>query len=111
MICDLRLVDMDEEELVTIVEQPDGYMLDTPVRVARNGGAAEVRSNARGSKSAPAPDRAGKSKKQLRVPLKYVWPNQWKLVRRYRTYIRVRFDELEEDISFYIYQRARYLMD
>ncbi len=42
---------MDEEELVAIIEQPDGSMLDTPVRVARNGGACRVRSNAEGSTS------------------------------------------------------------
>jgi hypothetical protein len=62
--CDQRLVDMDEEELVAIIEQPDGSMLDTPVCAARNGGAGPVRSNVQGSKSASAPDRAGKFKKQ-----------------------------------------------
>ncbi len=63
MICDQRLVDMDEEELVAIIEQPDGSMLDTPVRVAYNGGAGRVRSNAEGSNSASAPNRAVKFKK------------------------------------------------
>ncbi len=43
MICDQRLVDMDDDKRVAIVEQPDGSMLDTPVRVARNGGAGPVR--------------------------------------------------------------------
>ena len=100
---------MDEEELVVIIEQPDGSMVDTPVRVARNGGAGPVRSNAEGSKSASASDRAGKFKKQRRAPPKYVRPEQWKLVRRYRTCIRARFDQ--EDISFDIYQRARDLME
>ncbi len=42
MICDQRLVDMDDEERVAIVQQPDGSMLDTPVPVARNGGAGPV---------------------------------------------------------------------
>ncbi len=50
MICDQRLVDMDDDERVAIVEQPDGSMLDTPVRVACNGGAGPVRSNAQSSK-------------------------------------------------------------
>ncbi len=45
MICDQRLVEMDDDERVAIVEQPDGSMLDTPVRVACNGGAGRVRSN------------------------------------------------------------------
>ena len=71
MICDQRLVEMDDDERVAIVEQPDGSMLDTPVRVARNGGAGPVRSNAQGSKSASASDRAGKFKKQRRAPPKY----------------------------------------
>ncbi len=97
---------MDEEELVAIFEQPDGSLLDAPVRVACNGGAGRERSNAHGSKSASAPDRAGK---QRRAPPKYVRPEKWKLVRRYRTCIRARFDE--EDISFDIYQRARNLLE
>jgi hypothetical protein len=67
-----RLVDMDEEELVAIIEQPDGSMLDTPVGVARNGGVGRVRSNAEGSKSASAPDRAVKFKKQRQTPPNYV---------------------------------------
>ena len=69
---------VDEEELVAIIEQPDGSMVDTPVRVARNGGAGPVRSNAEGPKSASAPDhrRAGKFKKQQRAPPKYQRPNQ-----------------------------------
>ncbi len=109
MICDQRLVDMDEEELVAIVEQPDCSMLDMPVLVARNGGAGPVRSNAQGSKSASASDRAGKFKKQRRTPPKYVRPNQLKIVCRYRTCIRACFDD--EDISFDIYQRAHDLME
>ncbi len=64
MICDQRLVDMDDEERVAIIEQPDGSMLDRPVRVARNGGACPVRSDSEASKSASAPYRAGKFKKQ-----------------------------------------------
>ncbi len=66
MVCDQRLVDMGDDERVdervTIVEQPEGSMLNTPVRVARNGRARPVRSNTQGSKSASAPDRAGKFK-------------------------------------------------
>ena len=76
MICDQRLVEMDDDERVAIVDQPDGSMLDTPVRVARNGGAGPIRFNAEGSKSASAPDRAGKFKKQRWAPPKYVQPNQ-----------------------------------
>ncbi len=64
MICDQRLVDMHDDERVAIIEQPDGSMLDMPVRVARNGGAVPVHSNAQGSKSASAPNRAVKFKKQ-----------------------------------------------
>ncbi len=82
MVCDQRLVDMDDDERVAIVEQPDGSMLDTPVLVVRHGGGGPVRSNATGSKSASASDCAGKYKKQRRAPLKYVRPEKWKLVRR-----------------------------
>ncbi len=56
----MRLVNMDKEELVAIIEQPDGSMLDKTIRVARNGGGGRVRSNAKGSKSASSPDRAVK---------------------------------------------------
>ncbi len=38
---DQRIVDMDEEELVAIIKQPDRSILDTPARVARNCGPAE----------------------------------------------------------------------
>ena len=84
-------------------------MLDTPFRVARNGGAGRVRSNAEGSKSASAPDRAVKFKKQRQAPEKYVRSKQWKLVSRYRTCIRARFDA--EDIKFDIYEKACQLME
>ena len=90
---------MDDDEHFVVIEQPDGSMLDTPVRVARNGGAGRFRSNAKGSKSASAPVRSGKFKKQRRAPEKYVRPKQWKLVRRYRTCIRTRFDA--EDIKIF----------
>ena len=73
---------MDDDGHVVVIEQPDGSMLDTPFRVARNGGAGRVRSNAEGSKSASAPDRAAKFKKQRRAPGKYVRPKEWKIVRR-----------------------------
>ena len=33
---------MDEDGHVVVIEQPDGSMLDTPFRVARNGGAGRV---------------------------------------------------------------------
>ena len=59
---------MDDDEHVAIIEQPDGSMLETPVRVARNGGTFQVRSNGKGSKSASAPDLAVKFKKQRRAP-------------------------------------------
>ena len=49
---------MDDDGHVVVIEQPDGAMLDTPLRVARNGGAGRVRSNAEGSKSASAPVRS-----------------------------------------------------
>ena len=66
---------MDDDGHVVVIEQPDGSMLDTPVRVARNGGAGRVRSNADGSKSASAPVRSGKFKKQRRAPEKYARPS------------------------------------
>ena len=46
---------MDDDRHVVVIEQPDGAMRDTPVRVARNGGAGRVRSHAEISKSASAP--------------------------------------------------------
>ena len=58
----------DDGHVVVVIKQPDGSMLDTPVRAARNGGAGRVRSNAEGSKSASAPVRSGKFKKQRRAP-------------------------------------------
>ena len=48
---------MNDDDHVVIIEQPDGSVLETPVRVAPNGGAGRVRSNGEGSKSASAPDR------------------------------------------------------
>ncbi len=39
MICDQRLVNMDHDELVAIIEQLDGSILDMAVKVVRNGGA------------------------------------------------------------------------
>ena len=82
-------------------------MLATPVRVARNGGAGRVRSNAEGSKSASAPVRSGKFKKQRVAPEKYVRPKEleWKIFRRYKTCYDARFDF--EDIKFDMYQKAR----
>ena len=94
---------MDDDGHVVVIEQPDGAKFATPFRVARNGGAGRVRSNADGSKSTSAPDRAVKSKKRRRAPEKYVLPKQWRLVRRYRTCIRARFDA--EDIKFDMYEK------
>ena len=99
---------MDDDEHVVVIEQPDGAMLATPFRVARNGGAGRVRSNAEGSKSASAPDRSGKFKKQRRAPGKYVRPKEWQIVRKYKTCYGARLDD--EDIKFDTYQKARYLM-
>ena len=87
---------MDDDGHVAIIEQPDGSMLETPVLVARNGGAGRVRSNAEGSKSASTPVRSGKFKKQRRAPGKYVRPMEWKIVRRYKTCYGARLDD--EDI-------------
>jgi hypothetical protein len=42
VIGDQRLVDMDDDDLVAIIEQPDGSMLDTLVWVARKGPAEFV---------------------------------------------------------------------
>ena len=109
MICDQRLVEMDDDERVAIVEETDGSMLDTPVRVACNGGAGPVRSNAEGLKSASASDRAGKFKKQRRADREYVRPKEWKVVRRYATGGRAQLDT--EDIDFDIYKKAREFME
>ena len=84
-------------------------MLDTPVRVARNGGAGRVRCNAEGSKSASAPVRSGKFKKQRVAPGKYVRPKEWHVMRRYKTCYGARLDEV--DIQFDMYQKARALME
>ena len=70
MICDHCFVDMDDDGHVVVVEQPDGAMHDTPVRVARNGGAGRVRSYAESSKSVSAPVRSEKFKKQRVAPPK-----------------------------------------
>ena len=67
---------MDDDEHVSIIKQPDGSMLKTPVRVACNGWACQVRYNAEGSKSATALDRAVKFKKQGLAPAKYVCPQE-----------------------------------
>ena len=98
---------MDDDGHVVVIEQPqaDGSMLDTPVRVARIGGAGRVRSNAEGSKSASAPVRSGKLKKQRRAPEKYVRPKQWHVMCRYKTCYGARLDD--EDIKWDMYQKAR----
>ena len=72
MICDHCFVGMDDDGHVVVIEQPDGAMLTTPFRVTRNGGAGRVRSYAEGSKSASAPVRSGKFKKQRLAPEKCV---------------------------------------
>ena len=81
MICDQCFVDMDDNGHVVVIEQPDGAMLATPFRVARNGGAGRVRSNAEGSKSASASFRSGKFKQRRVAPEKYVRPKEWQLIR------------------------------
>ena len=102
---------MDDDGHVVVIEQPDGAMLDTPFRVARNGGAGQVRSNAKGSKSASAPDCSGKFKKRRVAPPKKnkVLPIEWTHIRRYWTCYGARLDD--EDIEFDIYQKAKYLME
>ena len=81
---------MDDDGHVVVIKHPDGAMLDTvtPFRVARNGGAGPVRSNAEGSKSASAPVRSGKFKKRRVAPEMYVHPKEWKLIRRYKSITR-----------------------
>ena len=107
---------MDDDGHVVVIEQPDGAMVDTPVRVACNGGAGRVRSNAQGSKSASAPVRSGKFKKWRRAPprkkkiaKKVVRPIEWTRIRRYKTCYGARLDD--EDIQFDMYQKAKYLME
>ena len=85
MICDYCFDNMDDDGHVVIIEQPDGAMLDTPVRVARKGGAGRFRSHAEISKSASAPVRSGKFKKRRLAPEKYVRPKEWKIVCKYKT--------------------------
>ena len=108
MICDHCFVVMDDDGHVVVIEQPDGAMLDTPVRVARIGWAGRVRSNAEGSKSASAPVRSGKSKKRRVAPPKKKKKNvrqlEWKRIRRYRTCYGARLDD--EDIQWDMYQKA-----
>ena len=86
-------------------------MHDSPVRVARNGGAGRVRSHAEISKSASAPVRSGKSKKRRVAPpkKKNVRPIEWKRIRRYKTCYGARLDD--EDIALDMYQKAKYLME
>ena len=103
---------MDDDRHVVIIEQPDGAMRDTPVQVARNGGAGRVRSNSQGSKSASAPVRSGKFKKQRVAPpkkKKIVRPIKWTRIRHYRTCYGARLDD--EDIAFDMYQKARTLRE
>ena len=76
---------MDDDGHVVVIEQPEGSMLDAPVRVARTGGAGPVRSNAEGSKSASDPVRAGKFKKRQVAPEKHVRPKEWHVMRQYKT--------------------------
>ena len=102
---------MDDDGHVVVIKQPDGAMLDTPVRVARNGGASRVRSHAEISKSASAPVRTGKFKKQRVAPPKKKKNVrlEWKRIRRYKTCYGARLDD--EDIAFDMYQKAKYLME
>jgi len=102
---------MDDDGHVVVIEQPDGAMRDTPVRVARNGGAGRVRSHAEISKSASAPVRSGKFKKQRVAPPKKKKNVrlEWKRIRRYKTCYGARSDD--EDIVCDMYQKAKYLME
>ena len=84
-------------------------MLETPARVARNSGAGRVCSGVNGPKSAFAPVRAVKFKKQRRAHGKYVRPKGGNLVRQNRTCIRACFDD--KDIKFDIHQQAGKLME
>ena len=92
---------------VVVIEQPDGAMLDTPVRVARNGWAGRVRSHAEISKSASAPVHSGKFKKQRVAPPKKKKNVrlEWKRIRRYRTCYGARLDDEDRDIAFDMYQK------
>ena len=67
---------MDDDDYVAIIKQPDGSMLEKQLRDACNGGAVRVCSNGKGSKSASAPVRSGKFKKQLLAPCEYVWAKE-----------------------------------
>jgi hypothetical protein len=82
-------------------------MLDTPVRVARNCTAGRIRSNAEGSKSASAPDRAVKFEKQRRTPGRYERLQQLNLVRQYKTCFRARFDEEDIHLADILTQEAQ----
>ena len=102
---------MDDDRHAVVIKQPDGAMLDTPFRVARNGGAGRVRSHAEISKSASAPVRSGKFKKRRVAPPKKndVLLIEWTRIRRYKTCYGARFDD--EDIVFDMYQKAKQLME
>ena len=79
---------MDHDGHSVVIEQPDGAMHDTPFRVARNGGAGRVRSNAEISKSSSAPVRSGKFKKRRVAPpkkKKIVLPIKWTRIHRYKS--------------------------
>ncbi len=54
---------MDDDNHVVIIKQLDGSMLETQLRVARNGRAVRVRSNGEGSKPVSSPVDAVKFKK------------------------------------------------
>ena len=100
---------MDDDGHVVVIEQPDGAMLASPFRVARNGGAGRVRSNAEVSKSASAPVRSEKFKKWRVAPEKYVRPKEWKIVSKYKTCYDARLDD--EHIKIDMYQQACALME
>ncbi len=69
---------MSSSNLV-LIEEPDCALLETPIRVSRNGKAVQVRSKAQISESASAPVPGGESKKQLVASSKYVCPGQKKV--------------------------------
>jgi hypothetical protein len=100
---------MDDDEDVVCIESPVPSNARTPRPGARNGGAARVRLNGEGSKSASSPVRPGKFKKQRRAHREYVRPKEWKVVRRYATGGRAQLDT--EDIDFDIYQMLENIED
>ena len=85
--CDLCLLDIDGDVDDVYIKAPDRTLLETTRPVAGNGGAVRVQfsGNSEGAKSASAPVRSGKLKKQRVAPREYVRPREWKFWLRYET--------------------------